>query len=141
MSDFKALLLEKSDDAQTLALKSLNDSDLMDGDVTVRVTHSTVNYKDGLAISGKAPVVRKFPMIPGIDFAGVVETSIHPDYKPGDQVILNGWGLGENSFRRLCRARAGQGRLARAAAGRSACRRGDGHRHGRLYRDVVYPGA
>jgi acrylyl-CoA reductase (NADPH) len=98
MSDFKALLLEKSDGTQSLALKGLNDGDLMDGDVTVRVTHSTVNYKDGLAISGKAPVVRKFPMIPGIDFAGVVETSSHPDYKPGDQVILNGWGLGETHF-------------------------------------------
>ncbi len=67
----------------------------MDGDVTVRVTHSTVNYKDGLAITGKAPVVRRFPMIPGIDFAGTVEASSHPDCKPGDAVVLNGWGVGE----------------------------------------------
>ena len=67
----------------------------MDGDVTVRVEWSTLNYKDGLAITGKAPVVRRFPMIPGIDFAGTVETSTHPDWKPGDQVILNGWGCGE----------------------------------------------
>ena len=67
----------------------------MDGDVTVRVTHSTVNYKDGLALTGKAPVVRRFPMIPGIDFAGVVETSSHPEFKPGDTVVLNGWGSGE----------------------------------------------
>ena len=67
----------------------------MDGDVTVRVSHSTLNYKDGLALTGRAPVVRRFPMVPGIDFAGVVETSSHPDWKPGDAVILNGWGTGE----------------------------------------------
>src|SRR4051812_50209348 len=67
----------------------------MDGDVTVRVEWSTVNYKDGLAVSGKAPVVRRFPMIPGIDFCGMVESSSHPDWKPGDRVILNGWGVGE----------------------------------------------
>jgi acrylyl-CoA reductase (NADPH) len=67
----------------------------MDGDVTVRISHSTLNYKDGLALTGKAPVVRRFPMIPGIDFAGTVETSSHPDFKSGDAVILNGWGLGE----------------------------------------------
>src|SRR6202045_4852468 len=67
----------------------------MDGDVAVRVEWSTVNYKDGLAITGKAPVVRRFPMIPGVDFAGTVEASTHPDWKPGDRVILNGWGLGE----------------------------------------------
>jgi acrylyl-CoA reductase (NADPH) len=67
----------------------------MDGDVTVRVEYSTINYKDGLAVSGKAPVVRRFPMIAGIDFAGTVESSTHAGWKPGDKVILNGWGLGE----------------------------------------------
>ncbi len=67
----------------------------MDGDVTVRVEYSTVNYKDGLAITGKAPVVRRFPMIAGVDLAGTVESSSHPNWKPGDKVILNGWGLGE----------------------------------------------
>ena len=67
----------------------------MDGDVTVRVGWSTINYKDGLAVTGKAPVVRRFPMIPGIDFAGEVEASSNPDWKPGDKVILNGWGTGE----------------------------------------------
>src|SRR2546429_2746171 len=67
----------------------------MEGDVTVRVEWSTLNYKDGLAITGKAPVVRRFPMIPGIDLAGTVESSSHPEWKPGDKVILNGWGLGE----------------------------------------------
>jgi acrylyl-CoA reductase (NADPH) len=98
MSDFKALVIEKNDGAQSITLKNLSDSDLMDGDVTIRVSHSTVNYKDGLAITGKAPVVRRFPMIPGIDLAGVVESSSHPDYKPGDSVVLNGWGLGETHF-------------------------------------------
>src|SRR5499426_4447368 len=95
MSDFKALVIEKNDGAQSITLKRLGDSDLMDGDVTIRVSHSTVNYKDGLAITGKAPVVRRFPMIPGIDLAGTVETSSHPEWKTGDKVILNGWGLGE----------------------------------------------
>jgi acrylyl-CoA reductase (NADPH) len=98
MGDFKALVIDKSDDAQTVSLRTLSESDLMDGDVTIRVSHSTVNYKDGLAITGKAPVVRRFPMIPGIDVAGTVEASTHPDYRPGDSVVLNGWGLGETHF-------------------------------------------
>jgi acrylyl-CoA reductase (NADPH) len=98
MSSFKALLIERSDGRQSVALKTLRDGDLMDGDVTVRVTHSTVNYKDGLAITGRGLVVRSFPMIPGIDLAGVVEASSHPDYAPGDQVVLNGWGVGETHF-------------------------------------------
>jgi acrylyl-CoA reductase (NADPH) len=67
----------------------------MDGDVTVRIEWSSLNYKDGLALTGKAPVVRRFPMIPGIDLAGMVEASDHPDWKPGDRVIVTGWGLGE----------------------------------------------
>src|SRR5690606_14442783 len=67
----------------------------MDGNVTVRVEWSTVNYKDGLALTGKSPVVRRFPMIAGIDFAGTVEQSTHPDWKAGDKVVCNGWGLGE----------------------------------------------
>jgi acrylyl-CoA reductase (NADPH) len=70
----------------------------MDGDVTVRVTYSTINYKDGLAITGKSPVIRHWPMIPGIDFAGVVEKSESPEFKPGDEVVLNGWGCGEIHF-------------------------------------------
>ena len=93
--EFDALLLTKTDAGQNAAWTRLSEADLMEGDVTVRVTHSTVNYKDGLAITGKAPVVRRWPMIPGIDFAGVVEASSHPDFKPGDSVVLNGWGLGE----------------------------------------------
>ena len=95
MGAFKAVVVEKTEGGQTATIKDFDEADLMDGDVTVRVTHSTVNYKDGLALTGKAPVVRRFPMIPGIDFAGVVEASSHPDFKPGDQVVLNGWGVGE----------------------------------------------
>jgi acrylyl-CoA reductase (NADPH) len=94
MSKFKAIRIVK-EPAYAASYSEFDDSELMDGDVTVRVSHSTVNYKDGLAITGKAPVVRRFPMIPGIDFAGVVETSSHKDFKPGDAVILTGWGLGE----------------------------------------------
>lgn len=78
-----------------MAFKEFDESQLMPGDVTVRVSHSTVNYKDGLAITGKSPVVRRHPMIPGIDFAGVVESSNSPLWKAGDRVILNGWGTGE----------------------------------------------
>ena len=96
MSDtFRAIQIDKVDDKQTVNLVNLTDADLMDGDVTVKVTHSTVNYKDGLALTAKAPIIRKFPLIPGIDFAGTVASSDNPDYKPGDAVILNGWGVGE----------------------------------------------
>ena len=95
MASFKAIVIEKADKAQTVGLKDFDDGGLMDGDVTVAPRWSTLNYKDGLAITGKAPVVRRFPMIPGIDFAGEVEASTHPKWKPGDKVILNGFGLGE----------------------------------------------
>ncbi|MCX7312017.1 MAG: oxidoreductase [Alphaproteobacteria bacterium] len=95
MAKFKAIVAEKADKVQTVSLTEFDEANLMDGDVTVRVGWSTINYKDGLAITGKAPVVRRFPMIPGVDFAGEVEMSTHPDWKPGDQVILNGWGTGE----------------------------------------------
>ena len=95
MAKFKAIVIEKADKGQTISLTDFDEANLMDGDVTVAVEWSTLNYKDGLAITGKAPVVRRFPMIPGIDFAGTVEASSHPDWKPGDKVILNGWGLGE----------------------------------------------
>jgi len=93
VSNFKAIVIEKGDGGHGVALKDFDEKDLMDGDVTVRVEWSTINYKDGLAISGKAPVVRHFPMIAGIDFAGTVESSSHPDWKPGDKVILNASGL------------------------------------------------
>lgn len=92
---FKALQINKDDAGYKAALLDLDDSALPEGDVTVRVEWSTLNYKDGLAITGKAPVVRKFPLIAGIDFAGVVEESSNPAWKPGDRVVLNGWGVGE----------------------------------------------
>ena len=95
VSTFQAIVIEKGEGGQSVALREFAESDLMEGDVTVRVTHSTVNYKDGLALTGKAPVVRRFPMIPGIDFAGSVESSSHPEFKAGDAVVLNGWGTGE----------------------------------------------
>lgn len=94
----KAIVVSKTAAGQEVALTEFDENELIDGDVTVRVTHSTINYKDGLAITGKAPVVRRWPMIPGIDFAGNVESSNHPAYKPGDAVILNGWGTGETHF-------------------------------------------
>jgi acrylyl-CoA reductase (NADPH) len=95
MATFKAIVIDKSDAGQTVRLTDFDEANLMDGDVTVAVDYSTVNYKDGLAVTGKAPVVRRFPMIAGVDFSGTVESSSHPAWKPGDKVILNGWGLGE----------------------------------------------
>jgi acrylyl-CoA reductase (NADPH) len=95
LATFKAIRIDKADKGQTVALVDFDDKDLMEGDVTVRVEWSTVNYKDGLALTGKAPVVRRFPMIPGIDLAGTVEASSNAAWKPGDKVILDGFGLGE----------------------------------------------
>jgi len=95
---FNAILLEKSETAVNARVASLADEALPAGDVTVRVAYSTLNYKDGLAITNRAPVVRKWPMVPGIDFAGTVEASAHPDWKPGDAVVLNGWGVGETHW-------------------------------------------
>jgi acrylyl-CoA reductase (NADPH) len=94
-SRFKAILIRKDNDKQTVEDVELTPADLMEGDVTVAVSHSTVNYKDGLALTGRSPVVRKFPMIPGIDFAGTVEESSNEHFKPGDKVLLNGFGLSE----------------------------------------------
>ena len=93
---FRALRLYKTETGQEARLVDLTDDDLMDGDVTVRAEFSTINYKDGLALTGKAPVVRVWPLTPGIDFAGVVETSTSPAFAPGDRVVLNGWGVGES---------------------------------------------
>jgi len=93
---FQAIVIDKDDSGRYRAeQRALSDDALPDGDVTVGVQYSTINYKDGLAITGKAPVVRKFPLVAGIDFSGVVEQSTHPDWKPGDRVVLNGWGVGE----------------------------------------------
>jgi acrylyl-CoA reductase (NADPH) len=95
MAKFKAILIEKADAGQKVGLVDFDEAQLMEGDVTVRVAWSTVNYKDGLALTGKGPVVRRWPMIPGIDFAGTVTSSSHKDFKPGDAVVLNGFGVGE----------------------------------------------
>jgi acrylyl-CoA reductase (NADPH) len=92
---FKAIVVTKGESGTSAALSDFNDNDLMEGDVTFRPEWSTVNYKDGLAITGKSPVVRRFPMIAGIDGAGTVEASSNPNWKVGDKVILNGWGCGE----------------------------------------------
>ncbi|HEY2048744.1 MAG TPA: MDR family oxidoreductase [Caulobacteraceae bacterium] len=92
---FRAIRLYKTDGGPEARFVDLTDDDLMQGDVDVRVDYSTVNYKDGLAMTGRAPVVRVWPLTPGIDFAGTVERSDHPGFAPGDKVVLNGWGVGE----------------------------------------------
>jgi acrylyl-CoA reductase (NADPH) len=92
---FQAILIEKDEQGYRATQQAIDDSLLPAGDVTVRVAASTLNYKDGLAITGQSPVVRIFPLVPGIDLAGTVESSTHPAWQPGDQVILNGWGVGE----------------------------------------------
>jgi acrylyl-CoA reductase (NADPH) len=95
---FKALVLEEIDGKTQSSIQQLEPNSLPDGDVLVRVSHSSLNYKDGLAITGTGKIIRKFPMVPGIDFAGVVETSSSDRYKPGDQVVLTGWGVGERHW-------------------------------------------
>jgi acrylyl-CoA reductase (NADPH) len=92
---FRAIRLFKTETGQETRFLDLTDADLMEGDVDVRVEYSTVNFKDGLALTGKSPVVRVWPLTPGIDFAGVVEASSNPGFKPGDRVVLNGWRVGE----------------------------------------------
>ena len=89
---FNALLATRTGDTIASGVVPLTEQDLMPGDVTVAVEYSTVNYKDALALSGRSPVIRTFPLIPGIDLAGVVETSTHPGFAPGDRVLVNGWG-------------------------------------------------
>ena len=93
---YRALQIDKDDAGYRCSLQTLDDSALPEGDVTVAVAYSTINYKDGLAITGKSPVVRKFPLTPGIDLAGTVTESRHPLFKAGDTVVLNGWGVGES---------------------------------------------
>ncbi|HEY8290978.1 MAG TPA: alcohol dehydrogenase catalytic domain-containing protein, partial [Thermomicrobiales bacterium] len=95
---FKALVLTEADGAVQSEIKELSTGDLPDGDVLVSVDYSSLNYKDGLAVTGKGRVVRRYPMVPGIDFAGTVEESRSPIWKPGDQVILTGWEVGEKHW-------------------------------------------
>jgi len=94
----KAILLTREGDRFQARVAELGDNDLPEGDVTLEVTHSTVNYKDALALTDKSPIVRKWPMVAGIDGAGVVLASAHPSWKPGDRAILNGWGVGESHW-------------------------------------------
>ena len=128
--------MEKGEGGQRAAVQPFDDAGLMDGNVTVHVTHSTLNYKDGLALTGKAPVVRRFPMIPGIDFAGTVESSSDPAFKPGDAVVLNGWGTGETHLGGYGERARVKGRLAHPAASGADARAGHGDRHGRLHGDA-----
>ncbi len=95
---FRALRLHKTETGQIHEFVDVHESDLMQGDVTVKVDYSTLNYKDGLALTGASPVVRVWPMIPGIDFVGTVEASDNPAFQSGDKVVLNGWGVGETHF-------------------------------------------
>jgi acrylyl-CoA reductase (NADPH) len=95
---FKAVMIEKDEAGYRTSLKDVDESQLPEGDVTVRISHSTLNYKDGLAITGRGPVVRKFPMVPGVDLVGTVEETSHPAYGVGDAVLLNGWGVGEGHW-------------------------------------------
>jgi acrylyl-CoA reductase (NADPH) len=95
---FSAILIENSDGGQSVSVTQVDEARLPEGDVTVDVEYSTMNYKDGLAITGSAPVVRTFPMVPGIDLAGVVASSSHAGWKAGDRVVLNGWGVGETHW-------------------------------------------
>jgi len=101
---FKAIQISKTDDGQEVALTELDEGALPEGDVTIDVAYSTLNFKDGLAITGSSPVVRVWPMVPGIDLAGTVRESSNPDYKPGDKVVLNGWGVGETHWGGLSQA-------------------------------------
>lgn len=107
---FKGIRINKDDNGYRAELADIDDSQLPEGDVTVRVSHSTLNYKDGLAITGKGPIVRQFPMVPGVDLAGTVEDSRDPDFKPGDQVLLNGWGVGEGHWGGLAQKARLQGK-------------------------------
>lgn len=117
---FNAILIEKDDAGYRAATASVDEAQLPQGDVQVNVQYSTINYKDGLAITGKSPVVRQFPMVPGIDFCGTVRQSQHPDFKPGDAVILNGWGLGETHWGGLAQQASVNGKwLIRLPSGMS----------------------
>ncbi len=130
MTDFRAIRIDKDDHGQHADYVVMRERDLMEGDVDVDVAFSAINYKDGLAVTGKGPVVRRFPMIPGVDLAGRVTRSAHPDFASGDIVVATACGLGEAHYRRLCGKGAAIGRLARetAAAADAGARHGGRHR-------------
>ncbi len=138
---YQALVIDKDEAGYRASIKALDEDNLPEGDVTVRVDYSTINYKDGLAITGKSPVVRKFPLVAGIDFAGTVESSSHAAWKAGDKVVLNGWGVGETHSGGLAqRARVRGDWLVALPAGLTHAP-GHGHRHRGLHRDAVRDGA
>src|ERR1700752_272310 len=124
MGTFKAIRIDKADKGTTAALTQFDEAELMEGDVTVAVEWSTLNYKDGLAVTGKAPVVRRFPMIAGIDFADTVAQSAHPAWKAGDKVVCTGWGMGETHLGAYAEKARVKGewlvRLAEGLSGRDA---------------------
>ena len=136
---FDAIVIEKADGQHLARLAKVEEDMLPPGNVTVRVAYSTLNYKDALAITGKAPVIRRYPMIPGIDFSGVVEASDDPQWKPGDHVVLNGWGVGRRSLGRVGGDGARERRVACAPAGAvhapSSCGCWNGGLHGDALRN------
>ena len=140
--DLQGHLISRGEDKkQSVAVSEISEADLMEGDVTVAVEWTTVNYKDGLAITGKAPVVRRFPLVPGIDFAGTVTSIGRPRLEGRRQGHTQRLGCRRDPSWRLCGPGACQGRLADPAAGRHDRTRGDGHRDGRLHGDAVGDGA
>ena len=141
MTKFRAIEVKKTEAGQEVAFVDLTEADLMEGDVTVAVEHSTVNYKDGLAITGKGPIIRKFPLIPGIDFAGQCRRLDQSRMEARRSRRAQWLGRRRNSSWRLCRARACAGRLAGARAREHDDRRCHGDRHRRLYRDALRHGA
>lgn len=98
MSTFRGILIDKDDSGYQVTLTRLDEQSLPEGDVTLNVSHSTLNYKDALALTGSSPIVKRFPMVPGVDLAGTVQASQHPRFKVGEQVLLNGWGVGEGHW-------------------------------------------
>ncbi len=134
---FEAIRIDKDDAGYRAGYVVMDDADLMPGDVDIDVTHSTINYKDGLAITGKGPIIRRFPMIPGVDFAGRVTRSTHKDFAPGDLVVAGGCGLGEAHFGGFAqKARVSGDWLVPLPPGLSP-EAGHGHRHGGPHRHAL----
>ena len=138
---FKGILITKDESGYQAAVQQNDDAVLPEGDVTVRVEWSTLNYKDGLALTGKAPVVRRLPLVPGIDLAGAVGESSDPAWKAGDRVVLNGWGVGETHCGGLAEVARVKGEWLVQLPAACTARHGDGDRHGRLHGDALRDGA
>ncbi len=137
---FSAVLIEKGEAGQTVGVTDVDEAQLPDGSdgmVSVDVEYSTLNYKDGLAITGKSPVVRKFPMVPGIDLAGMVTESSHADWTKGDRVVLNGWGVGETHWGGLAQRARLNGDWLIPLPSAVHHPPGDGDRHRRLHGQPV----